>query len=175
MMEAALHSCCPSPSAAPGTPWDGGSRSSPWLAVQSGPHFQKWHQHPNKGAWTGLGLVVNVSDLQKFHLHFFKLEEAPLHFPLMPSSSKSPRRFLVLPQGSLSAGKAPTSSLHSQVSIDDLFWSHRSDCLTNVAGKRDTYFEFKEKKKIKIEEEKKLIGIGMKDQDWTQTRTRCRL
>jgi len=106
---------------------------------------------------------------------FIKLEEAPPHFPLMLNSSKSPGCLLVLPQGSPSASKAPSSSLHSQISVDDLFWTHGSDCLRNVAGKRDTYFEFKEKKKIKIEGENKLIGIGMKDQDGTQTRTVCRL
>lgn len=84
-MAAALHRCCPSPSGAPGAPWDGGTRSSHWLSVQPGPHFQKWHQNPNKGVWTGV--VVNVSrnstfiflNLKKHHSIFLLCLAAASH------------------------------------------------------------------------------------------------
>lgn len=110
---------------------------------------------------------------RNFTLIFFNLEETPLHFPLMSSSSKSPGLPLVLPQCSPSA-KTPNSSLHSQMSVGYLFWSHRSNSHRTVAGERNTYFEYKEKKK-KIKEEKKLMGIIVKEHEWTQAMTGYRL
>lgn len=76
---------------------------------------------------------------------------------------------MVLPQGIPSATKALASSLHSHISRDDLFWSYRSDHLRNVAGKRDTYFEFRENQDRRGREidRNRSEGPGLyPDQDW---------